>query len=1033
MKKLYAIFLTILMTVTILAGVNFSIGTTSASAPPTPITNQVFLNTSLAGYTNAGTTNSPSTTLTAVENSTGNSYSLNFGIGTAESGTYNFGNIYYWAGTGVAVAIQATAASVTDISYSSPDYTVDWYYGGQTISLTLTIGSYSNTQSYNGGSSDSGTITSTNPKPSYPVYYDQVHTSFATPSLSTGLYAASLKVVVSTSVPSGYSATYQGGTAMTAPSSSSLAYLTSTSASQGTENYFVGWNYGGVSSSVSWTNPTGTVAIDAVAGTNTSSTTSGFYTGSLPTSSTLSAVGDPSSPSFSAQLFIENTVESASTTISNTTGITQTITQTNNEWSSTFAASFTPPSSWENGNSLDGKIWDTTLSSYTVQHVLSAGQQASTKPNYDVLYYSGTDISGTQNFNPPTLYNSWSESPGTTQNSAFSLSFTTNELINYVPNPITAISASFISGATADLKFTTSETIANEGESVVVHWGDGTQNTYSMLPGPQSVTHAYPTLGKFPITIDLTNVPSPSSFDSNTVTAYSVSTSTTYTVSASPSFHPLYGQSVKKGQNIYFNWTSSNWQPSSVSLIANGVGQQIFSSFAASGLSGSASWVNQFNSPLSLIWSLTGSGITQSYTVQYSSNLVPFVNSSYVNVAYATNTTHSYPITLTGTPAGTGYYQQLITITNYAQYGINSQGSNFLISASNGSNYYTWIQSINTTAITFWSKLPYGVSSVQLNVYPEFENLFSATGYLNDVTGQNIFPHWQSFAGLSSLPSGWIQTGGTITFGANNISFSSSDANAFLTSPWASANNFAYGSKDLITGTGNPGTGSNNFLSWISTSQTTYVNFYGVLLDANDFNFYYYQNATGPTESPLIGQTGSWYDSLIEYSGSSASLIENGQNVITGLPISNTIPDQYPGFLVNNGTLSIQYAFTALIGTSGMPTISSIGTGNVFQANATTTSAFTGTSAGNYNSTYENMIYNIPIAPNIDYVSILYNSTWTVSNIYPSTYLPLINNSDFVTLEDVLGFSSVQIELIEPNPFIGQLEPVSLSFNPSGV
>ena len=106
-----------------------------------------------------------------------------------------------------------------------------------------------------------------------------------------------------------------------------------------------------------------------------------------------------------------------------------------------------------------------------------------------------------------------------------------------------------------------------------------------------------------------------------------------------------------------------------------------------------------------------------------------------------------------------------------------------------------------------------------------------------------------------------------------------------------------------------------------------------------------------------------------------------------------------------------------------MPTFT-IGTGSVFQANATTTSTFPGTPAGNYNSTYENMIYDIPIAPNTNYVTILYNSTWTVSNIYPSTYLPLINNSDFVTMEDVSGFSSVQIELIEPNPFIGQLELV---------
>lgn len=281
---------------------------------------------------------------------------------------------------------------------------------------------------------------------------------------------------------------------------------------------------------------------------------------------------------------------------------------------------------------------------------------------------------------------------------------------------------------------------------------------------------------------------------------------------------------------------------------------------------------------------------------------------------------YSYNISIHNSPTGNGYYQQLITLKNYSIYNINSNGSNFYVAYENNTLIYTWVQSINKTVISFWSKILNGTSIIKIDVYNNKTNLFSENGYLNDVTGQNIFPHWQSFAGLSSLPSGWIQTGGTITFGANNISFSSSAANALLMSPWESANNFAYGSKDLITGTGNPGNGRNNFLSWISTSQSTYANFYGATLDANNSNFYYYQNATGPTESTLIGQTGTWYDSLIEYSGSSASLIENGQNVITGLPISSTIPDQYPGFLVNNGTLSIQYAFTALIGTSGMST-----------------------------------------------------------------------------------------------------------------
>ena len=49
-----------------------------------------------------------------------------------------------------------------------------------------------------------------------------------------------------------------------------------------------------------------------------------------------------------------------------------------------------------------------------------------------------------------------------------------------------------------------------------------------------------------------------------------------------------------------------------------------------------------------------------------------------------------------------------------------------------------------------------------------------------------------------------------------------------------------------------------------------------------------------------------------------------------------------------------------------------------------------------------------------DNVTIVFNGSWILSNIYPSTFLPLLPHPDFVTIEDVKGFSSVQVTLIEP-------------------
>ncbi len=98
--------------------------------------------------------------------------------------------------------------------------------------------------------------------------------------------------------------------------------------------------------------------------------------------------------------------------------------------------------------------------------------------------------------------------------------------------------------------------------------------------------------------------------------------------------------------------------------------------------------------------------------------------------------THSFSITLNGTPKGNGTYQQLFTIGNstypFSNYGINSQGSNFLISYSNGTDAYSWIQSINTTSIKLWSKVLNGTVRLDLNVYATTENLFNASGFLGD-------------------------------------------------------------------------------------------------------------------------------------------------------------------------------------------------------------------------------------------------------------------------------------------------------------
>ena len=131
----------------------------------------------------------------------------------------------------------------------------------------------------------------------------------------------------------------------------------------------------------------------------------------------------------------------------------------------------------------------------------------------------------------------------------------------------------------------------------------------------------------------------------------------------------------------------------------------------------------------------------------------------------------TYSITLSGVPTGTGTYQQLITL-DPATYTINSQGSNILFYASNGTELYAWLESINSTSALYWIKSYEGSSTINMYVYPSTNNFFSSIGYLGEApqlsstyaeydNGVKVFINYWNFIG-SSLPSGW-----TIPSGSN--------------------------------------------------------------------------------------------------------------------------------------------------------------------------------------------------------------------------------------------------------------------------
>ena len=159
-----------------------------------------------------------------------------------------------------------------------------------------------------------------------------------------------------------------------------------------------------------------------------------------------------------------------------------------------------------------------------------------------------------------------------------------------------------------------------------------------------------------------------------------------------------------------------------INLTVNGVLEDRFQPDLTSG-SVKYDFTQPVSAPLLVTWQAVDQyGYSQSITFQYGSNLTPAEYSNKVTVLQSPNATHSYPISLSGVPNGTGFYQQLITINNPSQYGINKAGSNIQFTASNGTLLYAWIQSINSSSMQVWVKNYYGNSVIDMQVLPSFEN-----------------------------------------------------------------------------------------------------------------------------------------------------------------------------------------------------------------------------------------------------------------------------------------------------------------------
>ena len=789
---------------------------------------------------------------------------------------------------------------------------------------------------------------------------------------------------------------------------------------------------------------------------NSPSGTSGTITGSLTVNSftvyiVSEAVSGISSISFSYYLSSQYQISTASTT--ETSSPTYTYTQvsgTTNQASASFSFSGSTPSTavfipYESGtNSL---TTDSTNIVFTPTITVSNPYYTYTQ-NQLVFSISGSSTYSTTSSN--TQNPSYTLS-SLTYKSSTSPSWTVD--LNLYGNvfPTISQSISFVGTSEVSVTFTSTQPdFSGELQTYLISWGDGTTSTYSNLAtGTYTETHIYSGTyqGTFSQTYDIyvqdTNVPNPSTNGLSGLTTTTSQTPYTMGIVVNPTtpdsvLHP--------GQSIYMNITDTNLITSGANITVNGV-------TATATLISGTTYDFKYSSSIfgisavTVTWNITSGKVYDLFSTQYATPIEPTTNSSYVTALFSNTATHSYQITLSAPPSGTGFYQQLLTINDPSSYGINtitSPGSNVQFAAQNGTLLYAWEQSINSSALQVWVKNYYGNSIIDMQVLPSFENDFSETGYLGNATISNIkyvFPNMtvSGTAGLAdTLPTGSLP--GSVGFYAYSVG---GDYIYMPMQDYGTNTNISFyvwsnGIGDFFFDANSAGTG--NAFRFDTRSGSDDSQF----MPTNSWTSWVSPPSNSYTPSPS-----TWYEGIIHFNSngtvigywSYASQNAYGQNATSYYTVAHD--GNYIGFIGDgDGSAYVTYWNGLKInGTTSMPlaTISSIGTGLVFQANATadntTLQHYQSFEIDTTNLTNGEYTYSIPDSFNNNYITIYYNSSWSINYASYGFSLGIQATSSgkmpYLTFSGIKGIGTLTMTFTEPLVIGQPLGTMSLGVLPS--
>jgi hypothetical protein len=649
--------------------------------------------------------------------------------------------------------------------------------------------------------------------------------------------------------------------------------------------------------------------------------------------------------------------------------------------------------------------------------------------------WSGTGSSTTSgsSFNtesPSFSFNSYSETSSNTPSWTVSL----NLYGNVLPSTPT-FSYGFSSGSTVFVTYTTSQSdFSGELQDITIQWGDGTTTSINnQATGTYTYTHSYSGTfsGTFTKTYDIyitdINVPDPTNNGLSGLTVNSATSQYTIGLADNPTTP---GKIIQIGQAIYLNVTTTNLNDLTASLTVNGAlttptisqNGNSYTLKATSDLFGKTG--------VTVVWTIDFNGIIDLLSVNYPSPILPSENSTYLTALFSNTATHKYPITINSPPSGTGDYQQLVNITYPSQYGINTAYSNFQFALSNDTLLYAWTQDANSSVMQVWVKMPFDTSTIYLQVLPSFENVLSATGYTGEApqlsptygeydNGASVFVHYNNFAG-TTLPSDYYVTSNGGTYSVNN--------GVFLEDYYLSST-FAYNSSYAIYGImkfSAIGTVSqfnyrfgyvsdnDNFLviGGTSSSTTSYVTNY----DPSTGNSYF---APIPNFYNQTAFLGLWANDTTTFGMVNGNIYQNSNDFYNPSGSTSNIGIEA---LYENATVEVYALMVGNALPDGVMPTTSIGSGSAFQANATIENAtyqhYANFGADQYNLSQGEYTYDIPDSFNSNYVTLYYNSSWTLD--YASyEYTQGYNVIDgfvvpFITFSNVAGIGTISATFTEP-------------------